>query len=449
MGKRLRLPGFVLAAGLLAGSLPAPALADAAGDARLLQAIRSSDYAGAAAVLKARAADPDRLLADGSTPLSWAVEAQDAALVKLLLGARARPNVATNAAAAPLMLGCEHGDGAILDMLLDAGADARLTAADGVSALALCAGHAPTSVVQRLLDAGAPVDGASVAGQTPLMWAAANGRLDTLRLLLARGADVNRVSANGFTPLFFALKSGNPALPVAVLEAGGNPDHVGPEGATAAQLAIFQKDYAFAARMIERGADLTAFDRNGLTLLQAAVADNQPELVRLLLAKGADPNTWSGRSKVQWRYEPNFRSGDYEPPSRPPLLVAAEKGAADVIQLLVDAGADPAVRMPDGTTLLHAAVMSDRVAAVAAALELQPDVNARDAKGRTPLHRIIKLRRYPGSEAVQILQLLASRGARADIRDAEGLLPVDLLEGREADLKAAFYASFGVHQAAR
>jgi len=434
---------------LLAVSFAATCMAGADRNGELVPAIRASDYEQVKTLLKSRAADPNRLLPDGSTPLSWAVEVQDARMVKLLLAARAKPDAATNSAAAPLMLACEHGNAEILQMLLDAGADAKRVRADGVSALVLCAGNAPAPVLARLIRGGASVDAAGASGQTPLMWAAARGRLDNLQLLLAKGADVNRVTAQGFTPLFFALKSGRPELPVAVLAAGGNPDHVGPEGTSAVQLAIFQKDYAFAARLIERGVDVKAFDRNGQTLLQAAVVENQPALVKLLLAKGADPNAWSGMSKVQWRYEPNFKSADYYAPSKPPLLVAAEKGAADVIQLLVDAGADPAVRMRDGTTVLHAAVSSDRLAAVSAALKIMPDANVVDKDGQTPLHRLLLTRHYPGAQTAEIMHLLASQHARVDIKDAKGRVAEDLLDGEPAELKAAYFAAFSVRSAAR
>jgi ankyrin repeat protein len=419
-------------------------------NAELVPAIRKGDLTRVSELLAKRAADPNRVLADGSTPLSWAVESQDPAMVRLLLGARARPNNATNAAAAPLMLACEYGNVDILTQLLDAGADVKRGRPDGVAPLSLCAGNTPADIVVRLIKGGAGIDKADETGQTALMWAAARGRLDNVRLLLAAGADVNHTTADGFTPLFFALKSGKPDVPVAVLEAGGDADHVGPEGTTAAQLAIFQKDYAFAARMVERGADVKAFDRNGHTLLLAAVGENQPMLVKVLLANGADPNTWSGPSKIQWRYEPNFMPGEYNAPSKPPLLLAAEKGSVDCIELLVSAGADPMVKMPNGTTLLHAAVSSDRVAAVAVALRLRPDPNVADALGRTPLHQILQQRHYPGNEAVEILKLLAQKGARPDIKDKAGHVPADTPEDALGnDIRPAFFAVFGIRTAAR
>src|SRR5690606_37229101 len=117
---------------------------------------------------------------------------------------------------------------------------------------------------------------------------------------------------------------------------------------------------------------------------------------------------------------------------------------------LVAAGADPTIRMPDGTTIVHAAISSDRVAAVAAALRARPEVNVQDGDGNTPLHKLLTLRRYPGSEAEQILQLLAEQGARTDIENEKGQVATDLTEeGRGTELKAAFYAAFTQRTAAR
>jgi uncharacterized protein len=413
----------------------------------LLPAIRTGDHATVSSLLAAHAADPDQLLPDGSTPLSWAVESQDPRMVRLLLDARARPDAARNAAAAPLLLACAHGNPEVLTMLLDAGADARRTATGGISPLALCAGTAPPEVVARLIAAGAAVDTADSGGQTALMWAAAKGRIDNLQVLLANGADVNRVSTGGFTPLFFALKSGNPEAPVAVLAAGGDATHVGPEATTAVQLAMYRKDFSFATRMVERGADLTARDRNGQTLLHAAAIADQPALVKLLLAKGANPGELTGVPKVEWRYEANFKTGDVVIPAKSALCLAAEAGSAGSMQYLADAGADLSL-MPDGSTLVHAATGSGRVAALALALKLLPDPNITDRNGQTPLHMLLRLDE-PGPETAAMLRLLADRGARTDIRNRRGQTAASLAEAAPTAIKDAYYAAFGARTAAR
>jgi uncharacterized protein len=232
-----------------------------------------------------------------------------------------------------------------------------------------------------------------------------------------------------------------------VLEAGGNPDYIAPDGTSVVQLAIYQKDYGFAARMIERGANLTAFDRNGNQLLHAAVLANQPSLVKLLLKKGADANALTGPSKVKLRFEVNFKTGDYEVPPKPPLLLAAESGLADVMRMLVDAGANTRFRTPDGTNIVLAAATSGKLAALALALQLEPDANTTTSDGQTPLHLLVG--GGMGSELGAMMKLLADKGARTDIRNRAGQTPADIAKDAQTDAKAAFESTFGVRTVAR
>jgi ankyrin repeat protein len=385
--------------------------------------------------------DPNLQLPDGSTPLAWAVESQDREKVRSLLEAGAKPNGAGTASATPLLIACQYGDPAILDMLLRAGADVKVTNPEGISPLAICAGNAPAAVLKRLIAAGAEVDKSDGKGQTPLMWAAAKGRIENIRLLIEHGADINRKTLKGFTPLFFALKSGEPRAPVAVLEAGGDADYIAPDGTSVVQLAIYQKDYGFAARMIERGANLKAFDRNGNHLLHAAVLADEPTLVRLLLSKGADVNALTGFSKVKMRFEVNFKSGDYEIPPKPPLLLAAERGSARVIRMLVDAGADTKFRMSDGTNVVLAAAASGKLAALELALQLEPNPNVANSDGQTPLHLLVG--GGSGTELGAMMKLLVDKGARADVRNRAGQTPADVAKEAETDAKAAFESTFG------
>jgi ankyrin repeat protein len=412
-----------------------------------VHAVRSGDLETAKRLL-ARRSDPNLRLPDGSTLLSWAVENQDRRMVALLLRKKADPDGAADGGTsytAPLLVACQYGDPQIIGPLLDAGANVNVSRPDGITPLALCAGSAPVSIVERLIAAGAAVDKPDAQGQTPLMWAAAKGRLDNIRVLIAHGAQVNRQTLKGFTPLFFALKSGEPRAPVAILEAGGDPDHLAADGTSAVQLSLYQKDYAFAAHMIERGADLTAFDRNGNTLLHAAVLANQPTLVRMLLARGANPNALTGPSKVELRYEVNYRSDDYRVPPKPPLLLAAENGFADVMRLLADAGADISYRCEDGRSIVHAAATSGRVAALDLALQLLPDPNVKDAHGQTPMHLLVQGEAAPETEAM--MKLLAGKGARIDIPNRAGRTAADLVQDALTGVRAAFAATFGTKTA--
>jgi ankyrin repeat protein len=416
---------------------------DAAAAAALFKAVRSGDVSATRALLPHHR-NLNEPLPDGSTLLAWAVESQNGELVRLLLDHGARANGVGTVSVAPLFIACQYGDPAILAALLDAHADVKATRADGIAPLSVCAGNAPANILQRVLAAGAVVDQPDETGQTALMWAAAKGRVDNIKLLVAHGAQVNGKSAKGFTPLFFALKSHVPDAPVTVLEAGADPDYVAPDGTSVVQLAMYQKDYAFAGRMIARRADLGAFDRNGNQLLHAAVLANQPSLVKLLLAKGADANALTGPPKVKMRFEVNFKTGDYDVPPKPALLLAAESGHAPLMQMLVDGGANPQIRLPDGTNVVLAAAASGKLAALRLALQLMPDPNTATKDGDTALH--VLLSTGTGSEIAPMMKLLAERGAKTDIRNRTGQTAADLAKEAETDAKLAYESVFGTQR---
>jgi ankyrin repeat protein len=410
---------------------------------QIAHAVRAGDVAATRALLQHHVS-LNEPLPDGSTLLAWAVESQSYEMVHLLLDHGAKASGVGDMSVAPLFLACQYGDPAILAALLDKHADLNATRPDGITPLALCAGNAPSSILERMIAAGAAVNHANEAGQTPLMWAAARGRVDNIRLLIAHGAQVNEKSAKGFTPLFFALKSHVAEAPIALLELGADPDCIARDGTSVVQLAMYQKDYAFAAQMIARGANLRAFDRNGNQLLHAAVLANQPSLVKLLLAKGADANALTGASKVKMRFEVNFKSGDYEVPPTPPLLLAAQSGYAEVMQVLVDGEANPQFRMPDGNNVVLAAAASGKLEALRLALSLVPNPNIATNDGDTPLHVLLSM--GSGAELAPMMKLLAERGARTDIRNRSGRTAADIAREAETDARLAYENAFGAQR---
>lgn len=388
--------------------------------------------------------DLNEPLPDGSSQLAWAVENQNSDLVRQLIARGAKPNGVGEISVAPLFVACQYGNADILSALLGAHADVKAVRPDGITPLSLCAGTAPAAILEQMIASGAVVDAADNAGQTPLMRAAAQGRIENMKLLVMHGASVNTKSLKGFTPLFFALKSRVPEAPMVLLELGADANYIAPDGTSAVQLAMYQQDYAFAAHMIERGADLKAFDRQGNQLLHAAVLAGQPSLVKLLLAKGADANALTGTSTVKMRFEVNFKTGDYEVPPKPPLLLAAETGDAQLMQILVDGGAKPRFRLPDGTNVLLAAVASGKLKALELALKLAPDANIATESGDTSLH--ILLSNGTGPELAPMMKLLAERGARTDLKNRSGKTATDIAKEAQTDAKLAYDAAFATQR---
>jgi len=421
-------------------------------DDKLMQALRVGDITKAGLALDA-GAKPNQLRADGSLPLAWAAEAQNLALVKLLLAKGAKPdadalqNKSQNLSQSfsPLVVACQRGDPAIVAALLDAGAEVNRPTATGISPLALCAGHSTAAAVKRLLELGAEVEAADETGQTPLMWAAANGQVEAINLLIAQGAKVNRLSKAGFSPLFFALKSPNPQAPLAMLAAGGDASYRTPDGTSAVQMAIYQHQFDVAAVLFKRGAglsdaDLTAFDRNGNQLLHAAILNRQPALVDLLLAQGANPNALTGTSNVVWRYEVNFTSRPYVAYPKSPLFLAVERGAPEIMKILVAAGADTKFRIEDGTNLVLAAAVTDP-ATLEQAFRLAPDMNVTNKRGQTPLLSLMNGASYlpiTNPQLHELFKVLSNHGARIDIADTKGQTPKDLAQTEEFRAKTEF-----------
>ena len=69
-----------------------------------------------------------------------------------------------------------------------------------------------------------------------------------------------------------------------------------------------------------------------------------------------------------------------------PLILASKNGSAEMVELLVAAGADPNQASSTGATALMGAAMSGSVAAVNVLLDAAADVNARETHhGQTPL----------------------------------------------------------------
>lgn len=103
------------------------------------------------------------------------------------------------------------------------------------------------------------------------------------------------------------------------------------------------------------------------------------------------------------------------------LFAAAYNDDAEAIRLLARSGAALDEFVEGGTPLLHA-VQYSRLAAVKALLAAGADPDAKDAKGRTALHRMLA----KGSDT-RFFQLFARHGARGDVPDASGRTAAEIM----------------------
>ena len=103
------------------------------------------------------------------------------------------------------------------------------------------------------------------------------------------------------------------------------------------------------------------------------------------------------------------------------LHAAAKSGETRRIALLLKHGADVDARMPNGWTPLHTAARRGRSAAVEALVMAGANPDARAEGAVTPLH-LAAITADPVS-----IDALVQAGADRAAKDAEGLLPIDIL----------------------
>jgi ankyrin repeat protein len=164
-------------------------------------------------------------------------------------------------------------------------------------------------------------------GHTPLMFAATADDADALVLLIELGADVDAVTplsadAGGECALHSAAASGNVRAILALLDAGADPNRQLRNKRTPLLLAVEAEAYdavhALLTRSHRHPVDLALTTDAGKSAVYVAADRGLARVVKLLLDAGADPLT------------PTHRL-------RRALCAAAERGHADVVRVLVDA----------------------------------------------------------------------------------------------------------------
>jgi ankyrin repeat protein len=300
----------------------------------------------------------------------------------------------------------------------------------------IAAGAGSMDTVRALVKGGADVNAAEPRGhQTALMWAAAEGHADVVAGLVEIGAKVDAASRSGFTPLVFAIVKGHVPSIRTLLTAGANPNVTLQSGARPVIVAMQFKHTAAALALLEGGADLNVRDRAGNTALHLAAQVGDLKLVQALLAKGVDPNVRTPKAAMAAGARGGGGGGRGAPAGeQTPLMVAARSDREDVMRALVAAGANPALRAQDGTSLLMAAASGARLATFKYAFAIDPNVDVVTTAGNTVMHTAVAINGRTQPEVCEVIQFLADHGARLDELNAAGRTPISIADNLPVDL---------------
>lgn len=203
------------------------------------------------------------------------------------------------------------------------------------------------------------------SGMTALMWAAAEGHLDIAEQLLKAGAHIDARNAQGATALLFAVENLPSAKPKEAPPAGF-PGRPGPQPEQVKIQPRITGHMKIAHHLMSKGADLGITNGFDESLLHMTSRKAQDGLVRELLIRGVDINRRSVGSQETALHVAAKEShtaivallcelgADVEARSRfgwTPLLWAAACGWENVVEELIERGANVNVKAGEGEKL--------------------------------------------------------------------------------------------------
>ncbi|MEM9541047.1 MAG: ankyrin repeat domain-containing protein [Cyanobacteria bacterium P01_E01_bin.42] len=304
-----------------------------------------------------------------------------------------------------------------------------------LSALMAAAFAGQTEVVRMLLAAGADQHYKVeyfLSEFDALSLAVNKGHYAIARLLVEAGADPNALNPLS-RPLTKAVKDGNAETARFLMELGADPGARGLLSNNTLLIEAADKGRTEIVRLLlEFGVDIHADNNFQETALDLACATGGVEIVRMLVTAGADVDR-PGRDRV------------------PPLVMAAaspnrlrflekqgfvnegdtlediDDRAAQILQILLAADADPDAKSGNGSTALL--ITADRGSTEMVELLLAADAdvnlsNERDKNANTPLIAAIE------NQHSEVAQLLLNAGADPLKPSGNAIAPIDLANSK-------------------
>lgn len=299
-----------------------------------------------------------------------------------------------------LLTAAQYGYADIVRLLLRNGANPNVRDKDNNTPLLLASRYGWVDIAKDLIQNGAQVDDAGTYGETPLVLASENGHTDIVETLLNAGADPNYRNILNKTPLMVSILEGFGNIEEILRRAGAR------KGEKEAELilAATRGDENDVRRLIGEKANLNAQGKDGNAALLIASKQGFTHIVKALLEVNG-----GRRVNINMKNHRGWTS----------LMLAADAGNKDIIDLLIQSGAEINTKRSNGATALMDACCHGHVDVVEALTsQSEININARRWDGRCALHIAVENR------FIEIVDLLIEKNADVDAETKDGMTPL-------------------------
>jgi ankyrin repeat protein len=195
-----------------------------------------------------------------------------------------------------------------------------------------------------------------------------------------------------------------------LLTKGANINTKVPRDVTPLYLAVEGNHCDVAEMLLNQGALVDSAGTLGATPLHRAAENLNLEIIELLLQHKANPNALDNKQWTPLHYAvaAHTYSNEYD-----------DELTLEIVKLLVDYGANVNLSTEESWTLVHQVAWRDKLLTLQFLLSLQSTaiVNARDDRGRTPLHEAAMNNNF------NMVEFLLKQGADINAQDDTGRVP--------------------------
>ena len=227
---------------------------------------------------------------EGVTALMKASQNGHTQVVEQLLKEHADVNIQNKEGVTALMEASQNGHTQVVEQLLKEQADVNIKSNNGWTALMIASRNGHNYVVEQLLKECPDVNIKTDNGWTALMKASQNGHTQVVEQLLNEDADVNIQNKKGITALMIASANGHVQIVELLAKELVDIDVQKRDGSTALMLACYNGHLEVAEYLLQSFADPHIIAYNGTTAFSLAAYSGNRDLVNMLLDK-AEPTT--------------------------------------------------------------------------------------------------------------------------------------------------------------